>query len=293
MSPLSAFPKSCLAAAAGLLLALSAPGISTPGLSTPMPGWTDWADLSLSGSVVLSGAIAGIDRVPRREAADVPPGEVRVRVRVDLRSALRSPVILPAGATWLWQGKADQRGRPPFARGDLVFAFANLLPDSTRPEVQAMELVAADGQQPWTEQADRRVRAILNEARQPGMSGLMASGIRDGFRSAGNVPGESVSQYFLRTENDAPLVLVVRHEAGRQMPDILASTGDLIDNAESVRRQTLVWRALACGLPPELPSGLATDPGLVSDYLIARLWIGDCGRTRAAAPPATPRISAP
>ena len=256
----------------GLLLALAGPAAAAP-------SWTDWADLALSSSVVLTGAVADVDRFSRRDAPDVPPGEVRALVRVDLRSALRSPVVLPAGAAWMWQGAADRRGRPPFGRDDLVFAFADLLSGGGRPEVQALQLVSDQGQQPWSEQADQWVRAILTEARRPGMADLMVTGIESGFRSEGDVPGAAISQFFLRTENGHPLVLVVRRRPGQQMPDVLASIGELIDNAEPVRPETLVWRALACGLPGQLPPDLATDLGLADDYLIARLRIGDCGRT--------------
>ncbi len=284
MSGISVFAKARAGLAAVLLLALAAPAQAAP-LS-----WTDWADLALSSSVVISGSVADIDRFSRRQAPDVPPGEVRALVRVDLRSALRSPVILPEGAAWMWQGEADRRGRPPFARSDRVFAFARLLSGGARPEVQALELVSADGQQPWTEETDALVRAILIEARKPGMADLMATGVDNGFRSVGAVPGASVSQYFLHTGNGQPLVLVVRRRAGQQMPEILASTGDLIDNAEPVRAETLVWRALACGLPEQLPSALAGDLGLADDYLIARLSIGDCGRTRT---PPVPEASLP
>lgn len=278
MSGISAFAKARTGLVSALLLAFAAPAYPAP-LS-----WTDWADLALSGSVVLTGAVADIDRFSRRDAPDVPPGEVRALVRVDLRSALRSPVVLPQGAAWMWQGEANARGRPPFARGDRLFAFANLLSGGARPEVQALELVSRQGQQPWSEEADGWVRAILTEARRPGMANMIATGVDSGFRSEGDVPGTSVSQYFLKTSNGSPLVLVVRRRAGQQMPEILASTGELIDRAEPVRPQTLVWRALACGLPEQLPADLAAgDLGLADDYLIARLRIGDCGRTLAAA----------
>lgn len=265
---------------AGLVAALLM-AVSTPLSAAPL-SWTDWADLALSSSVVLSGEISDVDRFSRREAPDVPPGEVRAMVQVALRSALRAPVVLPEAAAWIWQGAADQRGRPPFARGERVFVFANLLSGGSRPEVQALTLVAKDGQQPWTEEADTIVRAILTEARQPGVRDLTVIGIEDGFRSEGEVPGASISQYFLQTANGAPLVMVVRRRAGQQLPEILASTGELIDQAEPVRPQTLAWRALACGLPDLLPDRLAGNLGLADDYLIARLRIGDCGRTRAA-----------
>jgi hypothetical protein len=51
-----------------------------------------------------------------------------------------------------------------------------------------------------------------------------------------------------------------------------------VDRAAAVEPRTLTWRALACGLPAELPPSLAADAALRADYAFARESIGPCGR---------------
>ncbi len=242
------------------------------------PSWTDWADLALASPVVLVGAVDKVDRLGRRDAPDVPPAEVRALVQANLQSVLKAPATMPRGAAWLWQGAADVKGRAPFAKKDVVFAFARPLPGGARPEVQALQLVSAAGQQPWTSEADSTVRAILQAALQPGATGLMVTGVSDGFRSEGDVPGTSESQFFLTTEGGHPVTLVVRHEPGREA-EVLAGAGELVDRAQPIQPETLLWRGLACGLPQQLPPALAGRDGLDSDYRTARAVIGACGRT--------------
>ena len=67
----------------------------------------------------------------------------------------------------------DARGRPPFGKETPVLVFARPLSGGARPEVQALQLVSADAQVPWSAQAEADVRAILQAARQPGAAGLM------------------------------------------------------------------------------------------------------------------------
>ena len=255
-----------------LLIGCAAPA------AAQQPSWTDWADLALAAPVVLVGSVGKVDRLSRRDAPDVPPTEVRALVQADLQSVLKAPGAMPQGAAWLWQGAADAKGRAPFAKKDVVFAFARPLSGGARPEVQALQLVSPAGQQPWTAEADATVRAILQAALKPGAAGLMVTGISDGFRSEGDVPGTSESQFFLTTEGGRPVTLVVRHEPGRAA-EVLAGAGEMVDRAQPIQPETLLWRGLACGLPQQLPPTLAGRDGLASDYRVAMASIGPCGRT--------------
>lgn len=241
------------------------------------PSWTDLADLALAAPVVLVGQISEVDRLPRKETPGLPANEVRALVQADLSAALRSPSVLPRGAAWLWQGPADARGRPPFGKETPVLVFARPLSGGARPEVQALQLVSADAQVPWSAQAEADVRAILQAARQPGAAGLMVTGVRDAFHSEGDVPGASESQFFLRTEGGRPISLVVRRMPDAQ-PQVLAASGDLVDGAAPVAPQTLLWRALACGLPANLPDAFAGQAALAADYALALGSLGPCGR---------------
>ncbi len=224
-----------------------------------------------------------IDRLSRKDAPDVPAGDVRALVRVNLQSVLKAPAIMPQGAAWLWQGGADARGRSPFAKGDMLFVFASPLTGGANPSVQALTLISPGGQQRWTPDADALVRDILLQAQQPGAAGLMVTGLSDAFHARGDLPGNSESQFFLTTSGGPPMVLLVRRKAA-QSPEVRAGSGDLVERAGTILPKTLLWRALACGLPAELPPRLADDLDLVADYALARQEIGNCGRTLA--PPA-------
>lgn len=260
------------------LFIMTVSSISLSPVSARSLSWTDWADLALASPIVLVGAVEKVDRLSRRDAPDVPASDVRALVQVKTQSVLKAPSVMPEGAAWLWQGRADAKGKAPFAREEVVLAFARPLSGGARPEVQALQLVSPSAQQPWSAEAEGKLRSVLREAQTPGATGLMVTGISDAFRSEGDVPGTSESQFFLKTEGGRPVTVVVRHEPGREA-EVLAGAGDLVDRAQPIRRETLLWRGLACGLPAELPATFADRAGLAVDYAVAIKSIGACGRT--------------
>ncbi|MFN3370011.1 MAG: hypothetical protein ACK4Z0_00595 [Sphingomonadaceae bacterium] len=263
-------------------LAQGAPGAAPASAMAPgqtAPSWTDLADLALSAPIVLVADVRRVGRLGRRDTADVPPGEARALVEGNLAAVLKAPGVLPAGAAWIWQGPADPRGRPTVARGARVLLFARPLSGGRDPATQPMVLVARHGQQPWSAEAEATVRAILTEALDPRLAGLAVTGVQDGFRTEGDVPGQSESQFFVATADGRPITLVVRREPGAA-PRVLAATGDLVDRAEPIRPRTLAWRALACGLPRELPPHLTGRADLARDYALVLASLGPCGRTR-------------
>jgi hypothetical protein len=266
-----------LLAALGLLMLAPSPGRAQPAASAITPTWTDIADLVLASPIVLVVDIGDVDRLSRRDAPDVPPGQVRALVQGSLRNALKAPSVLPAGAAWLWQGTADRRGRPPFAKPQPVILFAAPLSGGSNPEVQPLRLVSPHGQQPWSAAAEAQVRRILAEAVKPGADGTMVTAVIDGFRTAGSVDGASESQFFLQTKGNRPMTLLVRRAPDAD-PQLRVATDEFVDRAAPVARETLTWRGLACGLPPELPPALRADTALAEDYGFARRAIGACGR---------------
>lgn len=241
--------------------------------------WTDWADLALASPVVIVGTIADVERLGRKEAPDVPPGQVRALVEATLTAALKAPSVLPQGAAWLWQGATDARGRPPFKEPLPVIVFASPMSGGGNPSVQALRLTAPHAQQPWSAESEQTVRSILTQALQPAAQGLMVTGVKDAFRTSGDVPGASESQFFLSTEGGRPITLIVKRRPD-SAPRVLAATGELVDRAAPVTKQTLLWRGLACGMPAALPHALAEDGELAADYSLARTAIGACGRTK-------------
>ena len=256
-----------------------AAGAPVSDIRTPpaIGGWTDLADLALAAPVVLTGHVRSADRLGRRDAPDVPAGQVRVLVEADLSAVLKAPGVLPARAAWLWQGLAGDRNRPPFAKAQPVLVFARPLEGGGRPEVQALALVSPHGQQPWSADAEAAVRAVLSENLKPGGRARMVTAVTDAARVEGTVAGASESQFFLATDIGQPMALVVRRAPGAS-PQVLVASGELVDRAAPVARETLTWRALACGLPARLPGALSGDAGLAADYALAKQSIGACGR---------------
>ncbi|MFA7440614.1 MAG: hypothetical protein WCZ66_06555 [Sphingomonadaceae bacterium] len=265
----------CTAASveAGAQPAGSSSDTSANGLS-----WSDLADLAVTAPAVIRVRIDSVKRLSARQAPDVPNGSTRALVSVSLEAALKAPNPLPAQGEWLWQGPAGARGRPPFDRGERMLAFVRPVPGGG-PDVQFYQLITPDAQLVWGPQAEADVRDILEQALIPGNQGLMVTGISDGHRSEGNIRGVSESQFFLSTESGRPLTLSVSRAPG-QPPTLTVATGDFIDRGQPIRPQTLVWHALACGLPTELPPNLAAMDGLADDYTLARTEIGACARTR-------------
>jgi hypothetical protein len=241
------------------------------------PSWTDWADLALASPVVLSVVVGSVDRLSRRAAPDVPAGEVRAIVRAGLSAAIRAPGVLPAEAAWRWQGPADGRGRAPIPKGAPLLLFAAPLSGGGDPAVQPLRLIGPNGQQPWSAGGEAIVRDVLQQALVRNARVMLVTGVKDGFRSEGDVPGTSESQFFLEASDGRPLTLLVSRVPGAE-PEVRAATGDLVDRARPIEPRTLLWRGLACGMPEELPARLAENPGLAEDYALARARIGACGR---------------
>ncbi len=247
--------------------------------SASILSWTDLADLTLASPAVLVATTENAGKLSRKSAPDVPPGEVRALIEARLTAALKAPGILPARGEWLWQGTADAKNRPPFAKGSLVIAFLEPVASAGSPDIQQYRLTAPHAMQPWSPDTEATVRAILEEATRPENGGLLVTAVTDGFHSSGTVAGQSESQFFLATESGRPLTLLVEKSPGNA-PAVTLATGDMIERALPIVPRTLRWRALACGLPAALPPKLSASPELSADYEAARASIGPCGRTR-------------
>jgi hypothetical protein len=163
-----------------------------------------------------------------------------------------------------------------------VLAFLQPAGPGRKPEIAAYRLVAARGQLPWSEALEARTRAIIADLATHGQAPRVRE-VKSGFHVPGTVQGEAESQIFLVLEDGRPITLTVLRRPG-EAPSITVATGDLIDeSAEPIRRETLLWRALACDLPKAPPASLAADPGLVRDYEAVLASLGDCGRSRPSA----------
>lgn len=238
--------------------------------------WTLLADLALASPVVLRGTVARARRLSGNAAADVPRGSMRMLVEVELESVLKAPGLLPARAEWLWQGAPGPDGRPPVRAGQTVLAFLSVPLGSPKPDVVQFRLTAPAAQRIWDGPAEAAVRAILAQAQRG--EAVMVTSVADGFRVAGAVAGASESQFFLQTDAGRPLTLVVTRTPVAA-PQVRVATGDVIAaSSTAVQPATLLWRALACGLPADLPARMQADPDLLADYHLARDSFGDCGQ---------------
>lgn len=239
------------------------------------PGYTDLADLVIASPVIVRAQVLKSGKLSRRLAPDVPPGESRHLMEAQLVGALKAPDLLPAGAEWLWQGPEGYFT----AKGREVLAFLQPAGPPRKPEIAAYRLVAARGQLPWSESLEGRIRAILADLATHKEAPRVQE-VKSGFHVPGTVQGEAESQIFLVLEDGRPITLSVLRRPGEE-PSITVATGDLIDEtAEPIRRDTLLWRALACDLPGIPPASLGADPGLRRDYEAVMKSLGDCGRSR-------------
>lgn len=252
------------------------------GVRATAVSWTDLADLVLASPAVLVVEVTDVSRLSSRAAPDVPVGQVRALVEGRLQAALRAPGLLPARAEWLWQGTPDARRRPPFGKTSRQLLFASPVTGGPSPDVQQLRLVSPHGQQPWSIGTEAAVRELLLAARDPAAA-MMVTGIADAQHGTGTVAGAGESQFFLTTDSGRPLVLMVARQPGAD-PRVTVATGELTGGARAVEPRTLLWRALACGLPESLPGRLDAQPALMADLATARAAIGPCGRT--VTPPA-------
>jgi hypothetical protein len=230
----------------------TAPGLRYPAL----------ADLVVSSPVIVRAVIVKAQAIPERLAPGLAPGMARMLVTADVEAALVAPAAVPPKLSWLYDVKLDGRGRVPALRGRRVMAWLE-----TPGADGKATLTRAWGQQDWSEALATRVRALATEVTAGRVPEI--TGVTNGFRVEGTVPGESESQFFLATKAGRPLTMVVLERPGQSLK-VAVADGDIIDDsATSVMPETLLWYRLACGLPATLPVAAGGN-----DVALANAWIG-------------------
>ncbi len=244
-------------------------------------GYSDLADLTLGAPAILRGTVTKADRLSAKDAPDVSPGRVRVLVEASVQAAIAAPSAVAPVVKYLWETKADAKGKPPKLKGAAVLLFAR--PVSGRED--QILLTGPNSQIAATASAEATVRRILTEARDPELRTFRVTGIANAFHVPGSIPGEAETQIFLATATQRPVSLVVLSRPGQPKSYSLA-TGDVIDEAaKPIPPQTLLWYRLACTLPSALPAGVAGGPDAASqaataeDYRFVVDSLGKCGRT--------------
>lgn len=253
---------------AALLLALPAAAPAQTPLS-----FADVADLTLAAPVIVRATITGSERISEDNSPGLAPGKARLLVSAAVNAALIAPGTVPGTLSWLWDAPLDAKGKPPKPKGNSVLAF--LAPPAADGKTR---LIAGAGQQPATPVLEAEVRAIATAARSGEAPAI--TGINNGFRAEGTVPGESESQFFLATADGKGMTMVVTRKPGEAL-HVAVSRGDVIDeSAASVKPETLLWYRLACTAPAKLPAAAGgSDTALAADWKAALQSLGPCGRT--------------
>lgn len=239
--------------------------------------WADVADLSLAAPTIVRATIGSTTRLAAKDAPGLAPGRARLLVTANVDAALVAPGAVPAVLSFLWDAPLDAKGKPPRPRGVPVLIWA------AAPAADgAARLVSRAGLQPWDAATEARVRTIIAASRSGEVPEF--TGVANGFREVGNLPGESESQFFLTTagtggRSAGTVAMVVTRRPGERLRVAIAR-GDVIDDAATaVRPETLLQYRLACFLPRQLPAGAGNDAALAADWQAAMAAIGPCGRT--------------
>ncbi len=236
------------------------------------PGYADLADLTLAAPVIVRATIARAERIADKDSPGLAPGRARLLISAAVDASLVAPGAIPATLQWLWDAPLDARGKAPKPKGQPVLAWLAVPAADGKTQ-----LITRDAQQPWDTALETRTRAIAIEARSGSVP--VVTGVSNGFRADGTVPGESESQFFLSTRTGRGLTMIVTAKPG-QARNVAVSTGDVIDeSAATVKAGTLLQYRLACTLPATLPAAAGGgDPALAADWQAALAAIGPCGR---------------
>lgn len=237
------------------------------------PGYSDLADLTLAAPVIVRAKVTNAERIVDKDSVGLAPGRARLLITAAVDAALVAPGSVPPSLSWLWDAPLDARGKAPKPKGETVLAWLD------KPAADGKtRLIAGSGQMPWSEAVEAQVRSIATEARSGAVPAI--TGVSNGFRADGTIPGESESQFFLTAKNGNRLTMVVTAKPGEPRRVAIAR-GDLIDeSAAPVRPDTLIRYRLACYLPAQLPAAAGgTDAALAADWRAALQSIGPCGRT--------------
>jgi hypothetical protein len=265
------FPRALplVTAAVAAILAATLPAAPAPAA----PSHADLADLTLAAPVIVRATITGSERIADAASPGLKPGRARLLITVAVDAAIVAPGAIPASLSWLWDAPTDARGKPPKPKGSAIIAWL-----ATPATDGKTRLVSGRAQQPHDPATEARARALATEARSGTVP--VITGIANGFRAEGTVPGESESQFFLTAADGKGLTMVVTARPGQERR-VAVARGDVIDeSAAIVQPDTLLHYRLACFLPARLPVAAGgADPALAGDWRAAIAGLGPCGRT--------------
>lgn len=245
--------------------------------------YADLADLALTAPVAAYVEVRSAVRLKGPAAAGVAPGMTRFYVEADVLSLIRGAQGLPTRISYLVDLPVDPAGKAPSIRKKSQFI---LLAATVPGRSGELRLVSPDAQIPYLATRADRLRAILNEAADPGAPPRI-TGLGRAFHVPGSLPGESETQIFLQTADGRPVSLSVLRRPG-EAPRWAVALSEIVDDAaEPPRPDTLGWYRLACTLPSALPatslgdSDSASASAIQADYRLIKRELGPCLRSRA------------
>lgn len=277
----------CVAAAA-LAAVLAGPAAAADDVPPIAPSRMTYADLVDIADVTQLVVKARIrkQRVLAPEASPgVRPGWVRLQLEADTEALISGRAAIGESLRVLADFPLDAKGKPPKLKKTSLLLFAR--PVAGRPG--DLQLIDVDSYVLAETGIEARVRDVLVQLAAPGKPPKI-TGVRDAMSVEGNLSGESETQLFLSTTDDAPVSLNILRRPNME-PVWGVSWGELVDqSAQSPQPGTLEWYRLACFLPRDLPANaiLSTSGAArvtaTADYRYVLARLGTCERTRSGPP---------
>jgi hypothetical protein len=276
-------------AAAAVLAALLAARVlaadDPPPIAPSQLTYADIVDLADSTELVVEARIRKQHAIGPEQSPGLRPGWVRLLLEADTEALVSGRVPIGESLRFLADFPLDAKGRPPKLKKTPLLLFA--LPVSNHPG--DLQMVDVDSYVLAEPMIEARVREVLTQLAAPDGPPHI-TGVRDALAVEGNLSGESETQLFLSTADDAPVSLnVVRRP--NMKPEWGVSWTELVDQAaEPPQRDTLEWYRLACFLPRQLPpEAILSTSGnarvlAANDYRYVLDQLGTCARTRGGPP---------
>lgn len=243
------------------------------------PTFADIADLSESAGLVVKARIRKMVRVEDERAPGLAPGMGRFYMTGQTQALIAGKAPIGESFVYLVDLPLDARGKAPKLKKQDVLLFARAVPG--RPG--ELQLVTPTAQQLWSEQAESRVRGIL-QSLLSGNAPVKITGVRELMYVPGNLAGQGETQIFLNTKDGSAASITVHHEPGAP-PAWGVSFSELVaDVGNPPRPETVEWYRLACFLPSAPPPGTNVAEGIeerrqaAADYQTVLADLGACRR---------------
>ncbi|WP_336979338.1 hypothetical protein [Altererythrobacter fulvus] len=275
------------AAAALSLLAVQpavAAGQPAPVAASPLT-YADIVDLADSSTMVVKARIRKQSTLAPVQSPGLRPGTVRLLVEADTEALISGRSAIGESLRYLVDVPLDAKGKAPKLKKQSFLIFAFPVPGVPRD----LQLIDVDSQFPTDPALEARIRDVLMQLASPDAPPIV-TGVGEALAVEGNLSGESETQVFLVTKNDAPVSLNVVRRPNME-PEWGVSWTELVDqSAQPPQEGSLEWYRLACFLPPELSydSILSRDGQsralAAADYRYVLDQLGHCSRTRGGPP---------